>query len=192
MDTEQYLQRLRQDVESLDEEFRKSFSKLTEEELNWKPAPDAWSVAECLDHLIISGRRYLHNINRKADKVGTLSKKVNQKPFRPGMLTRWFVNYMEPGKKASKIKAPAKFRPSSKHSLKILEDFLNMHSELLESINKVQLQQIAHKSISSPVTAILRFKIGEAFLVLLAHERRHFEQAKRVLQQMQQEKTSVA
>lgn len=192
MTTAQNFQRLREEVSALDEDFRQSFEGLSEEDLNWKPAPDKWSVAECLDHLIISGRRYLNNINRKADKLGTLPVSLDDMPFRPRRFTRWFANYLEPGPKKSQVRAPAKLRPSSRHSERILEDFLNMHREVLESINKIEQQQIANKSVTSPITALLRFKLGDVFMVLFAHERRHFEQAKNVLYQMQQSDTSVA
>ena len=34
------------------------FGQLNSEQLNWKPAADSWSVAQCLDHLISANREY--------------------------------------------------------------------------------------------------------------------------------------
>src|SRR5437868_12518207 len=36
----------------------KEFSNLTLEQLNWKPAPESWSIGQCLDHLIITDCLY--------------------------------------------------------------------------------------------------------------------------------------
>jgi uncharacterized damage-inducible protein DinB len=37
---------------------RAAFGGLSHEKLNWKPAPERWSVAQCLDHLITINRLY--------------------------------------------------------------------------------------------------------------------------------------
>ena len=37
---------------------QQTFGHLTAEQLNWKPAPDAWSVAQCFDHLITINAGY--------------------------------------------------------------------------------------------------------------------------------------
>ncbi|MGE0392539.1 MAG: DinB family protein, partial [Vicinamibacterales bacterium] len=32
---------------------------LSDDQFNWQPAPDAWSVAQCLEHLNATARSYL-------------------------------------------------------------------------------------------------------------------------------------
>jgi len=46
------------DLEILTEEIRSAFSNLDTEQINWKPSPKKWSVAQCLDHLIVTSQSY--------------------------------------------------------------------------------------------------------------------------------------
>ena len=34
-------------------------ANITEEQLNWRPGPEQWSVGECVDHLTVTGTRLL-------------------------------------------------------------------------------------------------------------------------------------
>ncbi|MBI1765055.1 MAG: DinB family protein [Acidobacteria bacterium] len=36
-----------------------TFGHLNAAQLNWKPAPESWSVAQCLDHLLTGNREML-------------------------------------------------------------------------------------------------------------------------------------
>jgi arginine decarboxylase len=40
------------EVREVSDEADRLFGQLTSAQLNWKPAPDSWSVAQCLEHLI--------------------------------------------------------------------------------------------------------------------------------------------
>ena len=40
------------DIHAIALDAEKLFGSLSAEQLNWKPAPDRWSVAQCLEHLI--------------------------------------------------------------------------------------------------------------------------------------------
>ena len=77
---------------------------LTEIQFNWHPSLGQWSIAECIDHLIVSGRDSLSNLYRAindARSKGLLS----QGPFRYGLIQEWFVRQMGPSPRM-KFKAP--------------------------------------------------------------------------------------
>src|SRR4029077_10637205 len=40
------------------EKVKTNINGLSPEQLNWKPAPESWSVAQCLDHLIVADCLY--------------------------------------------------------------------------------------------------------------------------------------
>ena len=42
------------ELDSITDDFRNSFAGLSHAQLNWRPSPDSWSVAQCIDHLIKS------------------------------------------------------------------------------------------------------------------------------------------
>ena len=62
--------RLAADLDTNDQAAKKLVAERTEEQLNWQPAPDSWSVGQCLEHLCITNEAYLPAI----------SQAVNQKP----------------------------------------------------------------------------------------------------------------
>src|SRR5262245_21028444 len=41
------------------DETRSAFSRLSAEQINWKPSEGEWGIGQCFDHLIISNRPYL-------------------------------------------------------------------------------------------------------------------------------------
>ncbi|MDP2497291.1 MAG: DinB family protein, partial [Candidatus Palauibacterales bacterium] len=43
-------------------------SGLTPEQLSWRPEPDAWSIAECLDHLVRTGEAYLEVLDEAIEE----------------------------------------------------------------------------------------------------------------------------
>ena len=38
---------------------KSAFGNLNPSQINWKPSPERWSVAQCFDHLLTSNRGYL-------------------------------------------------------------------------------------------------------------------------------------
>ena len=46
------------ELRTISDDARASFGSLSGEQLNWKPAADSWSVAQCLDHLIRTNEQF--------------------------------------------------------------------------------------------------------------------------------------
>ena len=44
-------------------EAKSLFGNLSSTQLNWKPASEKWSIAQCLDHLIVSNSTYYTPLN---------------------------------------------------------------------------------------------------------------------------------
>ena len=40
-------------LEHITKQVQSEFGMLTKEQLNWKPTPDTWSIAQNLDHLMV-------------------------------------------------------------------------------------------------------------------------------------------
>src|SRR5690349_8122032 len=43
--------------------IRENCAKLSEHQLNWKPMLNVWSVAQCIDHLIVSNTLYFPTLD---------------------------------------------------------------------------------------------------------------------------------
>ena len=62
------------DTESVIKDFGK-FKTLSESQINWKPSPENWSIAECVDHLIVTNKLYLKEFEKQ------FSEKKNKNRF---------------------------------------------------------------------------------------------------------------
>src|SRR5436309_15913193 len=100
--------RLAADLDAHDQAARKLVAELTEQQLNWQPAPGSWSVGQCLEHLCITNEAYLPPI----------SVAVNEQPdsaveqITPGWFERWFIRiFIETSPASTRAQAPAKIMP---------------------------------------------------------------------------------
>lgn len=78
-------------------------SGLSEEQLNWQPAPGAWSIEQCLEHPSILNEKYLLAMAAALD--GKPDELVEE--IRPGWLSAWFLkHFVEPSPSGKKVSAP--------------------------------------------------------------------------------------
>jgi hypothetical protein len=86
------------------DEFRQQFERLsaaadelvmplTDEQFNWQPAPGAWSVAECIEHLNITARMYLPRLDEGIAEA-TRRGLYGPGPFTHDLIGKFFVRTM--------------------------------------------------------------------------------------------------
>src|SRR4030095_7487839 len=93
---------------------------ISEEQFNKRPAAGGWSIAECVDHLIVTGKDYTKQIEnglRKAEKKNLLLKG----PYKFSWIGKNFIKNVEPPVKR-RFKAPARWTPDSKLSKQKIKD----------------------------------------------------------------------
>src|SRR5687768_9841401 len=96
MDTNTYIAALENDIVSINSAVRSAFSGLTAAQLNWKPAPDSWSIAQCLHHMITADKQYMPRMEQKINE-GRSKGLVANGPFKSGWFGKAFIRSMEPG-----------------------------------------------------------------------------------------------
>ena len=152
---------------------------LSDAQFNWRPAPGAWSIAECLAHLNVTGQFYLPRIDRRireAREAGMLS----EGPFRYGLLGRLMVRGAEPPAKL-KFKAPKIFQPMSEHLVAVIVPaFMTLQDQLVERLRAARGVDLGRVKVTSPVSRLVKISLGQVFPFIAAHERRHLWQARRV------------
>jgi len=57
------------------------FSDITIEQLNWKSSPESWSIAQCLDQLVISGSAYFSTLEKITQGNYKMSFWAKHSPF---------------------------------------------------------------------------------------------------------------
>jgi CBS domain-containing protein len=165
--------------EQLSSEVQTELGGLTEEQLNWKPNPEAWSVGQCIDHLINTNAPYFPDIERiiQGRKTNTIWQKL---PFFPGFFGRLIINAANPDN-VKKAKAPSVFKPtSSAIAGDVVDRFLKSQKELVDLMLKTEKLPLSTIMITSPVAAFVTYSLKDAYTIMALHNRRHFNQAKRV------------
>jgi hypothetical protein len=177
----QYLDDLLHEVSLITKKVQVEFGRLSAGQLNWKPAPDQWSIAQCLDHLIKANQQYFPLLEGVAN--GTRKKSFMEKlPVLPGFFGRLMLKTLDPSNE-KKFKAPAIFKPiTSQLPPSIVADFVQHQQDLTRLMRAVDRVADHKKTIvSSPVSGLITFSLKDAISIIVVHEERHFMQAKRLL-----------
>ena len=158
------------------------FGELNEDQLNSKPLPGKWSIGECIDHLVISHDQYLKKIRKV--KIEKISKCEDSKSYKHTILGKLLVDSVSP-EATRKLKTFSVFKPSHKIiDENIVDDYHRSLDNLVEMADKFKGYDLRKIKISSPVSSFIRLNLGEAFLIHLNHDRRHINQANRVLEKL--------
>ncbi|MGH9755315.1 MAG: DinB family protein [Blastocatellia bacterium] len=169
------------EAEAIAGDAKALFGHLNSEQLNWKPAADSWSVAQCLDHLISINCEYYPVFDRilKGEHGRTLLQRL---PFLPAFFGRLMIKILSPGSRR-KFKAPGAGQPSSSSiDPQIVEGFITQQRETLAKMRSLEGSDPAGITITSPFASVVVYSLLDAFRIIVAHERRHFTQAGRVME----------
>ena len=168
-------------AESVANEAKDTFGRLTPAQLNWKPAAERWSVAQCFDHLLSSNRGYLPIIESVlAGRKQTFWQSV---PVLPGVWGKLLIKSLDPVK-GRKLKAPKNFQPArSDISGAVIDDFVGLQATIVEKMKATERLDLERIIINSPVASVVTYSLMDAYRVIVVHEARHFQQAKRVTEE---------
>jgi hypothetical protein len=177
------LQNYQRQFESIRSEAQNLLGDLNELQFNWQPGTDRWSIAQCIDHLVVTGRSSLANTHLAVSDArarGLLS----PGPFRYGLIERWFVRQTEPPAKM-KFKAPKAYMPSANQThTEIIASFYTLQEEFLACIEEANGIDLARTKVSNAVSRWFRLSLGQELAFDAAHERRHLWQARKVKEEL--------
>jgi len=159
---------------------RELFSGLSTAQLNWKPIPEKWSIAQCLDHLAVACREF-EGYFSDALVRGRKKWPVSAGPaYRPSFMGGWLIKLVHP-ETGRNLTAPKIFRPAESSNIdEPLEKFLKQQERFIEFVRKTEGVNYNKTKIRSPVTPLMRYSLADAFVVTVVHGQRHLGQARRV------------
>lgn len=161
-------------------EVQTAFGHLTPPQLNWKPEPNQWSIAQCFEHLVAANESYFPAFEQvlSGQKNTTLWQRM---PLLPSLFGRLIVQAVSP-EAARKLKAPGIYTPaSSSVDGAIIHRFLERQEQVIKYLNAVKDLPVETIIIASPVTDFITYSLLDACRIIVGHEQRHLLQAKRVL-----------
>lgn len=179
MKDEAFINTILQKGSEAKDKARNAFSGISPEQLNWKPSLQKWSIAQCLDHLVISDSSYFAELEKII--AGNYRMKFWEKysPF-TGMLGKIMKDRLQEEPKI-KMKTSKKIQPSSgEMDMGIIDRYHKNLDRFLEYISNCRSVDLDKIIITSPITSVVTYSLRDALQFLIQHEHRHLNQAIRV------------
>ncbi|MFN0087335.1 MAG: DinB family protein [Blastocatellia bacterium] len=154
---------------------------VSEQQFNWRSAPNRWSIGECLEHLNVTARLYWPLIAAAINEA-RVAGGMSPGPYKHGWFGNWFVRSAEPPPKI-RFRASRRFRPQIDLPLShVVPQFAAFQERLLDLIRDANGVDLGRTKVQMPTTRLITLTLGQAFGLVTAHERRHLWQARQVRQ----------
>ncbi len=159
-----------------------AFGGLSATQLNWKPTAKSWSIAQCFDHLITTHSLYFPEFEQIVNGKTERSFWEKHSPL-SGFFGRFLIKGLDP-RNAKKMKTTAKAFPSSSEiGGYIIEQFAEHQHQLADYLKRLPTEIDPAKTIvTSPLLGFVTYSLDDTVTFVPSHCRRHFDQAKRVLE----------
>jgi len=156
-----------------------NFSYLSENQLNWKPSFEIWSVGECINHIITTNQLYLAKIAKFIRLLPTGSEKDYL--YSQSFMGKMIAKAVDPAN-VRKFKTFKVFIPHKSTVRKtIVEDYVNLSKQFIEQINKTPYIDLKKVRLSSPANILVRINLGDVLIIIPKHDKRHLNQADRLM-----------
>jgi hypothetical protein len=167
----------RNQFEQLTAEADTLTNPLSDEQFTWRPGQDAWSIADCLDHLNATARVHLPALDEgisEAIRRGV----YGEGPFKYNWLGRLSVRFSDT---RVRLKAADDVQPGTGRTRReILAAFRAYQVQYIDRLRQANGVDLARARVRVPSTSWLRIPLGSGFALMIEHARRHLEQARRI------------
>lgn len=173
------LAEVRTELENVARDTQAAFGRLDARQLNWRPDAARWSVAQCLEHLVTANRLMFQAADDALNdaRPRTLWQCL---PLLPGVLGRMLIRSQAPNA-ARKFTAPSKAQPATSDiAADIVQRFVEQHRDAVARVQALDERDAARVIMTSPFIRVVTYSVLDGWRVVVAHDRRHFEQARRV------------
>ncbi|MDB5242109.1 MAG: DinB family protein [Spirosoma sp.] len=167
---------------TVEQEFRTQ----SDEQLRWKPAPDRWSIMECLQHLNLAERFYVRNIQHKVDALGLVQTNPVDQTLESDWIGKVLMYAVDPAVKI-KVPSPGIIRPRRSTDLnpkEVMDQFVDLQKTLHTLLDKAVYLDWNREKSSTLFGNWLKIRLGDLLQMLVAHTERHMKQAMRVKEAM--------
>ena len=178
------LEAFRTEFEALSADAGSLVAPLTDAQFAWSPAPDVWSIGQCIEHLNVTARAYLPSLD-EGIATAIRSGVYGTGPFSYNVVGRLMVRSMEPPP-LFRFTAPAIFAPPAapqamRSRSEIMAGFRGYQVQYMDRLRQANGVDLAKAKVVSPASRLLHISLGSGFALQIAHERRHLWQARQLM-----------
>jgi hypothetical protein len=154
---------------------------LTDDQFNWRPAADRWSIAQCIEHLNVTARLYLPVMDEGIDEAIRRGL-YGDGPLKYSLLARTLIGLLEPPPRV-RLKTPKSFLPPARRGRQeTLAGFRAYQMQFVDRLRQANGLDLSRARFAHPYSRLVRIPLGTGFAIVCAHERRHLWQARQVRQ----------
>jgi hypothetical protein len=167
------------ELADLSAKYAAEFSDLSPAEGDLKPAEKVWSINECLDHIIQSNGSYHKVLDAVAQKRNRRSA-WSRVPFLPTFWGKMVLKAVSPDTKGKSKTFPAFMPLSSSYGRNLTSEVSAANAQLAEKLKGIREEDLDTQIVTSPAGPFVTFSVRACITILVEHEKRHFNQAKRL------------
>lgn len=173
------LKKLHDEFKTMKSEASGFLANVKDNEFNKRPPGNGWSIAECIDHLIVTGVDYCNVFENGLKKLEEKNLRYTGEMKYSWIGSKFIANVEPPVKK--KFKSPGKWVPDSKiNKAKATTAYLQLQDRWMELVERSAPWDLTKIKLPSPAVSWIKFSAFVILAVNSAHQRRHLEQAKNV------------
>lgn len=169
------------EAEAIAADARAEFGRLTGAQLNWKPAADSWSVAQCFDHMIRLDALYWPTF-RAIEEGSYRTPLLRRIPLLPRLWGSLIYASVKPEATRRYPTTKRALPSASDLPADIITRFVAHQHALIEHMRRLEAKGAGSTVIGSPVGPLASYDVETALRILVAHARRHMLQARRVME----------
>jgi hypothetical protein len=158
------------------------FLRLTNEQLNAKPARGKWCISEIFEHLNITQGLYIKSILTKMSRASDTVSPI----YKSGWLGDLVYTRIMPRPDGTvfKLKTPKILTPENKaiDGHEVLNNFLHQLDIVHDILQHAATKDIQRIKIPVALTNLIKLRLGDNLRLIIAHNERHILQAKRVME----------
>ncbi len=174
-----FIEQMLQKGTEVKEKMKIQLSDLHSSQLLWTPPSTNWSIAECLEHLLIADGLRINIIEQKIATNFMNGKWEQLNPLKGFWGSILITQTQEKVKK--KIKAPHLFFPANEINADDLIIRFEKHLDKIVSvITNCAEADIDLAQVTSPVSKLVTYSLRNAIMIIIGHEQRHLNQAIRL------------
>jgi hypothetical protein len=170
---------VRKGLEDIVRETKSTFGGYDAQQLNWQPDATQWSVAQCFEHLLMANRLMFQAAEDALN--GTAPPSIWRRlPVLPRVFGWMLVRSQSPETRRRFTASPGARPATSDIAVDVIPRFIQQHYRAVERLQALDEGEAARSIMSSPFVTVITYSVLDGWRLVFAHDRRHFEQARRV------------
>lgn len=169
------------DSESFVNEIKKLYS-LSDDQINWKPDSDVWSVAECIEHLAVTNKLYFNEMERQfAEKQ--ISCIDSDESVKHKFFGKLIMKAVDPSNDR-KTKTFNVFKPGrSSYNRNVIDKLINIQKDLINLISASFNINFNKYVMSSPASKLIKENFSDVLEIIRLHNKRHLLQIDQLIKE---------